>query len=127
MNLVTIVNRTSKPVEGKWDGKPYVIEANGKAALPVIVAEAIKRQNIVMGSEDPYSGAMEFLVGIVEHGDDISPIEQTQVITRMDRKEFAKQEDVVKSRGGMYTQRDRAMEPGLPSTNGPARTDFSSR
>ncbi len=127
MDVVTVVNRSSKPVDATWDGRPYQIPANGKVALPVIVAEAAKRQNVIMGSEDPYTGTMEYLVGIVEQGDDITPIEQSHSITRMNRKEFAGTEQVVKSRGGMYTPADRKNEPGLPLTGGQATTEFRSR
>lgn len=127
MELLTVVNRSAKDLNATWDGKPILIKANAKVALPRIVAEAAKRQNVIMGSEDPYTGEMQYLLGIVEFNDDISPIEQTQTITRMNRKVLGTDEAVVKALGGVYTQRDRAMEPGLPSTNGPARTDFSSR
>lgn len=113
MEVVTIVNRSSKDVKGTWDGKPYVIKAKGRAAFPEIVADAIRRQNVVMGSEDPYTGEMKYLVGIEEHGDPTDPIEQTQVITRMDRKPLGKNEEVVKGNNGIYSVRDVAQS--LPS------------
>ncbi len=127
MELLTVVNRSSKDITGVWDGKPNVIKANSKGAFPATVAEAMKRQNVVMGSEDPYTGEMEYLVGIVEQGDDVSPIEQTQSVTRMNRKQFSATEQVVQSRGGLYTQADRKNEPGVPLTGGPAATEFRSR
>lgn len=111
IEIVTIVNRSSKIVNGKWDGKPYSIPAKGKVGLPVMVAEAIKRQNAVMGSEDPYSGEMEYLVGIEEQGDDLSPIEQTQSITRMNRKPLGKNEEVIKGDNGLYSVRQLAGPP----------------
>lgn len=118
MEVVTVVNRSSKEVRGTWDGRPHVIKPNGKASFPIIAAEAIKRQNVVMGSEDPYTGEMQYLVGIEETGDDCSPIEQTQSITRMNRKPLAKNEEVVKGHNGIYSGRD--VQQGLPIT-----TDFT--
>lgn len=108
------MNRTSKPVTGVWDGKPNVIPAGGRVALPLVVAEAIKRQNVVMGSEDPYSGEMQYLVGVVEHNDDLSPIEQTRSITRMNRRGIEKPDEVVvEGRTGLYSTRDLAPPPGI--------------
>lgn len=107
MELVTVVNRSSKVVNGKWDGKPYVIKPRGKVALPAIVAEAIKRQNVVMGSEDPYTGEMNYLVGIEEYGDPIEPIEQTNDVTRMNRQKLNRPDEViVKGDNGVYSARD---------------------
>jgi hypothetical protein len=105
MEVVTLVNRSSKPVKGLWDGKPYILAPNGKVALPVVVAEAIKRQNVVMGTEDPFSGEMECLVGIVEQGDPLTPIEQSRAITR---RELAKDELVVPGKAGMYASEARS-------------------
>jgi hypothetical protein len=116
MEVVILINRTSKQVEGMWDGKPYKIKAHAKEALPLIVAEAIKRQNVVMGSEDPYTGAMEYLVGIEEQGDDCSPIEQSKSITRMNRKVMGKNEEVIKGDNGIYSVRDVAQSLPLSTS-----------
>lgn len=97
MELVTVVNRSSKPVRGTWDGKPEIIAPHAKSALPIIVAEAIKDQNVIMGSEDPITGDMQYLVGIVEYGDDISNTEQSNAVTRMNRSARVGMEDVVKA------------------------------
>lgn len=106
MEVVTVVNRTSKIVKGTWDGRPRDIQPHGRIALPLLAAEAFKRQNVVMGSEDPSDGSMLYLVGIEEHGDDISPIEQTNAITRMNRKALGFDEEVVKGKTGLYSGRD---------------------
>jgi len=111
VELVTVVNRTSKDVKGTWDGKPYVIKPKARVALPLIVAEAIKRQNVVMGSEDPYTGEMQYLVGIEEAGDPIDATEQTQVVTRMNRAPLGKNEEVVKGHNGLYSVRDLGSPP----------------
>lgn len=121
--IVTVVNRSSKVVQGTWDGKPYVLAPGAKYSLPVIVAEAIKRQNVVMGSEDPYTGEMEYLVAIVEHNDPQGPVEQTRVITRMNRTAIAKpDETTMEGRTGLYSTRDLAPPPSI---SGPATGSFT--
>jgi hypothetical protein len=116
MEVVTLYNRTSQNVDGTWDGKPYRIKAHAKEALPLTVAEAIKRQNPVMGSEDPYSGSMDYLVAILEQGDDDSPVEQnSKAITRMNRAPLNKNEEVVKGDNGIYSVRDVAQTLPLAS------------
>ena len=77
-----------------------------------------------MGSEDPDTGEMDYLVAIEEQNDPDSPIEQTKSVTRMNRARLSTQEEVVPSRvGGMYSARDRAMEAPI-STSGPVATAF---
>lgn len=86
MEIVTVVNRTSQPVEGIFDGKRTVIAPHARLPMLYHAAEHLKRQNPVMGTEDisdPRSP--EFLVGIEEWGDDISPIEQSDKQERFDR------------------------------------------
>lgn len=123
MELVTVVNRTSKTVQGTWDGKPYLIAAHDRVALPIVVAEAIKRQNVVMGSEDPYTGEMEYLVAVVEQNDPQDPIEQTRVITRMNRAPIAKpDETTMEGRTGLYSLRDLAPPP--QASTGPVLSTF---
>lgn len=116
MEVVTVVNRTSKELIGTWDGKPNRIPAHGKSALPLVVAEAMKRQNVLMGSEDPFTGNMQYLVGIVEQGDPIDEIEQTPAITRMNRKPLGKNEEVIPGVNGIYSVRDVAARLPLDSS-----------
>lgn len=111
MELVTVVNRTSKVVRGVWDGKPYFLQPKSRIALPVIVAEAVKRQNVLMGSEDPYTGEMSYLVGIEEQGDPTDAIEQTSSVTRMNRAPLGKNEEIVKGHNGLYSTRDLGNAP----------------
>jgi hypothetical protein len=118
MEIVTVYNRTSKPVTGLWDGKPRVIPPHGKQAFPEVVAEAIKRQNVVMGSEDPFTGEMQYLVAILEFGDPQDDIEQTNSITRMNRAPLGKDEEVVKGQNGLYSRRDLAPGPAVSTGNG---------
>ena len=102
--IVTVVNRTKKTLEAVWDGFHHQIPP-GKSAHPLFVAEAAKRQNPVMGTEDQITGEMESLIGIEENGDDCSPIEQTQKIERWDRKKMPggeKDVQVVAGKSGLY-------------------------
>ena len=86
MDIVTLVNRTSKPLEGCFDGQRYVIGPRGEKAMMANAAEQIKRQNPLMGSEDPSDPRSPiFLAGIKEWDDDVSLLEQSESIERFDR------------------------------------------
>lgn len=109
--LVTIVNRSSKPCNGTWNGRPYVFEPGVKHQFSRIQADAHKRQNIVMGSEDLRTGDTLSLLAILEDGDDTSPIEQTNHIERWDRAKLPKglntdSVEVVPGRTGIFSGRD---------------------
>ena len=110
--MVTAVNRTTGPLDAMFDGQPVVIPAgyavvekdvDGKKRqeivgtgpggapkglpLPYFAAEMVKRQNPVMGTEDPEApNVFDSLVGILEWGDDISHIEQSDALERIDRE-----------------------------------------
>lgn len=71
---VTVVNRTKNDLHGMWDGK-HVTLPPGESTHPIRAAIAFKNQNPIMGTEDPYTSACEYKVGIKDHGDDISPWE----------------------------------------------------
>lgn len=86
MDIVTLVNRTSKPLEGCFDGQRYVLGPHGQKAMMANAAEQMKRQNPLMGSEDPTDPrSPTFLAGIKEWDDDISSLEQSDAIERFDR------------------------------------------
>lgn len=103
MQYVTLVNRSSKVLKGTWDGRHFDL-APGQHQFPEIQAVKFKEQNPVMGSEDPYTLQKEYLCGIVEHHDDISPIEQTESLERWNRSKLmgAKPVEIVKG-NGIYT------------------------
>jgi hypothetical protein len=103
MQYVTLVNRSSKNLKGTWDGRHYTI-APGQHQFPEIQALKFKEQNPIMGSEDPYTLQKEYLIGIVEHNDDISPTEQTDALERWNRSKLvgAKPVEIVKG-NGIYT------------------------
>jgi hypothetical protein len=58
--------------------------------LPYFAAERAKRQNPVLGTEDPMNpNAFETLIAVPEWGDDYSPLEQSEAIERIDRSLLA--------------------------------------
>lgn len=112
--VVLVVNRTTVPLDVMYDGSPEVIppgykvetDDNGKESIvgagPVIdgiptvqthsceyfAAEAYKRQHPQMGTQDPHSTDArdtEYLIGVAEWGDEISPIDQTDAEELIDR------------------------------------------
>lgn len=113
MQFVTLVNRSSKTLQGTWDGKHYDL-APGKHSFPEIQAMKFKEQNPVMGSEDPRTLMKEYLMGIVELGDNCEPIEQSAAIELWDRNKLGNADDVKVIRGnGLYSQQlDKT--PALP-------------
>lgn len=132
-NLVTCVNRSTKPLEGTFDGQiivfppGYVDDGTGNIVravdghgapvvtmLPANVAAIVKAQNPIMGTQDVLSAAPdEYLIGVEKwpagRADDVSHVEQSDAIEIIDRSSIAdgsRQTDaeVVKSRGGRRTR-----------------------
>lgn len=85
-NYVTLKNRTSKTLTGQYDGRQHSFPPGYEGKWPEYIALKFKEQNPLMGSEDYYSGWKQYLLAIVEHGDDTDPIEQTDAIERWDRQ-----------------------------------------
>lgn len=103
LDMVRIVNRTSQDLEVTFNGMQRVIPAGyriegnqavpsgdrGEPAflmVPAPFGDYAKRQNVRMGTEDPENPRdVEFLVGVIEWGDDISHIEQSDAPERLDR------------------------------------------
>lgn len=83
MEYVTLVNRTTKTLRGVWDGRIHELKP-GRHSFPEIQAIKFKEQNPVMGSQDPVTGYSDYLIGIVECGDNCEPIEQTTSPSRLD-------------------------------------------
>lgn len=77
INFVTLKNRSSKTLTGQFDGKSYNFPPGYEGKWAENIALKFKEQNPVMGSEDWFSGYKQYLMGIVEHGDDLEPVEQT--------------------------------------------------
>jgi hypothetical protein len=105
MNYVTLINRSSKTVVGTWDGRRYQITP-GKHSFPEAMAVKFKEQNPVMGSQDPYSLEKDYLLGIEDHNDPITPIEQSAKPELMNRQKLdpiAQTAQVMQTNvGGLY-------------------------
>lgn len=113
MEYRTIVNRTSKTLEGVWDGRRYAITP-GKHSFPATMAYKFKYQHPRMGTMDPYTSEMEYLIGIEEDNDPITPVEQTDAIEHLDRSRLRNAIPVVVVQGnGLYSKRDDGPKPNL--------------
>ena len=114
MQYVTLVNRSHKTLRGIWDGRHYKI-APGPSSFPEVQAVKFKEQNPLMGSENPYTLEKQYLIGIVEQGDDVTPLEQSESLELADGKELHKGKtmEVVRA-NGIYSPRVDAARP-LPS------------
>jgi hypothetical protein len=110
-DFVTLVNRSSKTLQGTWDGRHYDITP-GKHEFSRIKAEKFMEQNPIMGSEDKYSNQKLYLIGIVENGDDCSPIEQSKAISLEDLSDKIKSGELkVVTGNGLYSPRVDASAP----------------
>lgn len=126
MEYVILVNRTSKDLEATWDGKRYKLKP-GDTPLPLAVAEAAKRQNPIMGTGADYY-SMQYLVGIKEHHDDCSPIEQSKSVELFDSRDLHgdKPVAIVAGTAQAYRNVNRLKnEDGPLSTTGNISTGFA--
>ena len=103
--IVTIVNRSSKPLKGTYNGRPYDLPP-GESHHVLMAARFFRFQNPVMGRGTPledWSTKAEYLIGIKELGDDCSPIEQTNEPQRWDTQLVnGPNVAVIRPRGGGY-------------------------
>jgi len=67
-----------------WDGRVYTIPV-GKSQFNERVAQKAKEQNVLMGSQDPRTGDIVYLVAIEEYNEDTSPVEQNPEADRSER------------------------------------------
>lgn len=107
--IVTVVNRSSKPLEGTWDGKHYAIPP-GESHFSRIQAIAFRYQNPIMGKGSPledWNIRSEYLIGIKEDGDPLDPVEQTDAPQRWDTGTLTGDYILVRPRGGMPEVRQR--------------------
>lgn len=115
----TVVNRCSRPINTMWDGRQYELGPYEEKVFPELVAFAFKRWNIQMGSLDPRTGAINYLVGIKEKGDKCDKLdpEKETIIDRAtgkpavevwDRSKLtgARPADVVPGDNGLYSAKD---------------------
>ena len=105
-NMVELVNRTSKPLNVRWDGRDVTLvpnyradgteieEARGQNMVPPHIVFYAKNQNIRMGTEDPIDpslDAAEVLVGVRnprKQVDAISYLEQSQDPSRVNLSNY---------------------------------------
>ena len=76
---VEVFNRSAEPIEGVFDGRVYEVPA-GKSELNRAVAAAVRNQNPILGTMDPWSGdlGLEHMLAVEAFGDtDFSPREQS--------------------------------------------------
>ena len=98
MEFLTLFNRSSKPLEGLWNGRHHVIPV-GESTFPRLQAEKFREQNPVMGSEDPNTLERDYLIAIREYSHDESPIEQSTAKERWNRSLMPNAGDVVIIKG----------------------------
>ena len=132
--LVTVINRTSKPLNVRFDGQDFELKPNYnvegeliKGVVNQIPSQTViyaKSQNVLMGSEDPFDPS-EFvvLIGAVakkgqKQKDDISYCEQSNEPTRVRLKDYLGDDPMIKEirLGGRQTPAARRGETTGPTT-----------
>ena len=81
--IYTLKNRfAGQPYQGQFDGQLYTV----KDTLSVPDYIALHLRNHALIRDNPVSGEREYRLGIVELGDDVSPIEElpVEVLDRSD-------------------------------------------
>ncbi len=69
-----------------FDGQRFVFQPGPNPGVPVVVVQFAKDQNPVMGTQDRYEyEGSQYLVGVEAWGDDVSPLEQSDALERIDR------------------------------------------
>ncbi len=82
---VTLINRTTKNLNVRFDGRDQVLTPGVNFGFPRIAVLNAKMQNPLMGTEDPSNPTVsgcEYLVGVKGSADDCSPVEQTNARQR---------------------------------------------
>lgn len=121
--IVTIVNRTSRTVQWRFNGRSFALKPHEERPINQVYAQAAIRQNPVMGTYDPaYEHQHQSLVGIKERQDiyPIDPIEQSDAVEAIDRSrlpESRQHAELVKT-GWSPEDRQLASRANLPSDAG---------
>lgn len=88
-NPVTVVNRTSKVLSYVFDGISYDLQPGNNPGIPESLAGFAKNKFPAMGTEDPYNPqSFICLIGVKEWGDDVTKLEQTKAVERLDRSKM---------------------------------------
>jgi len=83
---VTLVNRTSDPLNVRYDGEDITLQPGENPGFPLVAVGYAKRQNPLMGSKHPINlNKYISLVGVKGTKDDVTPIPQ-EVLDRAARK-----------------------------------------
>lgn len=83
---VTLVNRTSRVLNCRFDGEDIKIQPGETPNFPKIAVPYAKTQNVLKGSEHPYDPRQKtFLVAILGTKEDCSPISD-ETLARADKK-----------------------------------------
>lgn len=127
--MVEVINRSSKPLTGRFDGQEITILPNYNAKgelledvqnmVPRLVVQHLKSQNVVMDTEDPLNPlSFQSLIGMVaprghKQKDEIDYLEQDEnAVTRVNRKEFEDDKMIkTKVRGRKKPSTFQALQP----------------
>lgn len=113
----TLVNRTEGNLIGLWDGRRFTLPPGEIHGFTYAMCLKFRDQHPIMGTENPYTGEKQYLLGVVEEGDPIDPINQTKSPTLVNIDQALKDGDVkiVKGQGIYSPNRDGAS--GLSQTD----------
>lgn len=132
--MTTVVNRTSKPLNVRFDGQDFLLQPNYTAEgerikgvvnqIPSQTVAYAKSQNVLMGSEDPFDPSeYAVLIGVVakagqKQKDEISFCEQSNEPTRVKLSEYLGDDPTIKEikLGGRQTPAARRGETTGPTT-----------
>jgi hypothetical protein len=85
-DAVTLVNRTSRALNVRYDGEDIVLRPGENPGFPKVAIPFAKKQNPLMGSKHPVNPTKFIsLVGVKDSKDDCSPIPD-DVLARADKK-----------------------------------------
>jgi len=83
---VTLINRTNRDLNVRYDGEDMTIHPGENPGFPLIAVPYAKRQNPLMGSKHPINPSKFIaLVGVKGSKDNVTPIPQ-EVLDRADGK-----------------------------------------
>lgn len=131
--LIEVINRTSKPLNVRFDGQDMTLRPNYDEAgnllpdvhnmVPDITVPYAKSQNVRMGSEDPVDPTdYVVLVGVKAKAgqpqkDDIDFLEQSDALTRVKLEDYLDDPSVKVVVAGKRNQaRARRSEADVPAT-----------
>ena len=110
----TVVNRLNRVFIATYDGRHYELDPHEEKVYPSGIAFQFKQYNPQMGSLDPRTGKITFLVGIKELNDPCDPIEEILIDPRTGRPHIevwdrskltgARPSEIVPGDNGLYSE-----------------------